>query len=297
MVPQLVFAMCLIVPGQFIPVDGTIRGTVVNATQGRVPVTRTEVVLRAAVDGRFVPLAEATTDAHGRFLFTGLPVGADYLYLPGANRDGVHYPGKRIVLTREHPYADVELEVCDSVTHPSPLVIRRHEITIRPEPGVLKVAETIVVENPTNATYVGRPTEESKTPVTLRLAIPSDFDRTTFHKEFYGRRFSLVDERLVTGIPWTPGRRELKFTYTLPNTERHRLWERPLDLPCSHVRVRVETDKPEEVLCSLDRWSELAPGELVFESKGQTLPAGHVIRVELPGSSFLGFGKSFADGG
>lgn len=54
-------------------------------------------------------------------------------------------------------------------------------------------------------TYVGRPAHEGGRTATLRLSIPSDFHRTTFHKEFYGRQFTLIDGRLVTDIPWAPG--------------------------------------------------------------------------------------------
>ena len=183
-----------------------------NASDGKMPVGRAEVVLRVKLHGQFVPVEKTNADAQGKFLFQHLPVGDDCQYRPGANQDGVHYPGPPIKLTSRLPHADVTLTVCSSVTHPNPLVIRQYEVIVRPEPGALNVTETILVDNPSSTCYVGRPDHEGAEPVTLQLAIPSDFERTTFHKEFFGRRFSLVDGRLVTGIPWTPGRRELKFT-------------------------------------------------------------------------------------
>ena len=85
-------------------------------------------------------------------------------------------------------------------------------------------------------------------------------------------------------IPWTPGERELEFTYVLRNTEDHRVWHRPLDLPCSNVCVRVRTTKPEEITCNLPRTDVRRDGnltELVFQSSGNGLPAGHVLQVEL----------------
>ncbi len=268
---------------------GAIRGVVVNASQGNRPVERAEVVLRARQDGQLVPLATTTTDATGRFAFEHLPVGPDREYLPGANRDGIHYPGQRVQLIVQRPQADVSLAVHDSIAEPNPLVIRRHEIVISPQPGALHVTETLLVSNPSLRSYVGRSGKEGAEPVTLRLSIPSDFERTTFQKEFFGRRFSLVDGKLVTAIPWTPGERELKFTYVLRNTEDRRVWRRPLDLPCSSVCVRVRTTKPEEITCNLPRTevrrdSDLTKSdltELVFQSSGNGLPVGHVIEVEL----------------
>lgn len=281
MAADWMLATCLALFGQ-LPADaGAIEGTVSIASENGAPAAGAEVALRVALDGQFVPLAESTTDGQGRFRFAPLPVGPEYLYLPGANRHGVHYPGARVRLTPGHRTVHVNLKVCDAVAGPNPLIARRHEIVIRPAPGALKVTETIEIDNPTARSFVGRADGDGDEPVTLELRIPSDFERTTFEKEFFGRRFSLVDRKLVTSIPWQPGRRELKFTYVLRNEQAHRAWERPLDLPCSHVRVCVDTDQPDEVACSLASQQGDGTGQVVFESTGRTLPAGHVIRVDL----------------
>lgn len=264
---------------------GAIRGVVLNASRHDAPVGQAEVVLRVKLDGQLVPMETAITDVAGRFAFERLPVGLHYDYLPGANRDGVHYPGRHVRLSPQRPEADVTLKVHDSIASPNPLVIRRHEILICPQPGALHVTESIVVCNPTLQSYVGQATGKGDAgPVTLRLAIPSDFERTTFDKEFFGRRFSLADGKLVTTIPWTPGVRELEFTYVLRNTQSHRIWRRPLDLPCDDVRVRVRTTKPEEVACNLPQASVRRDGEVtevIFQSTEKTLPAGYVLQVEL----------------
>jgi hypothetical protein len=84
-----------------------------------------------------------------------------------------------------------------------------------------------------------------------------------------------------TCIPWPPGKRELKFTYVLRNAEAHRVWERPLDLPCSEIHVRVPAEKPDEVACDLGKAKAGSAGEVVFESIDEALPAGHLVRVTL----------------
>ncbi len=260
---------------------GTISGVVVNASAGKTPAGQSPVVLRVQLNGDFVPFQETTSDARGRFLFRGLPVGREYVYLPGANREGVHHPGPRVALTSERPHAEVELSVFDSVAEPSPLVIRRQEITLRPQQGALSVTESLTIENPSSKCYVGRAPRADAEPITLELAIPSNFDRTTFHKEFFGRRFALEGGKLVTGIPWRPGTQELAFTYLVPNARSRCTWRRPLDLPCSHVLVRVRTNKTDEVSCNLEPGPAGGKGEVVFQAAGQTLPAGYTICVEL----------------
>lgn len=261
--------------------NGTIRGTVVNRSATRPVPCQATVVLRIESGGQFVPLRQLESDSQGRFRFDRLPVGAIYRYLVGANRDEVHYPGPRIVLTDGRPEAEVELGVRDAVARPNPLLIRSLEIVIVPEPGALRVSESLRIENPSSTCYVGEPPPGGGTPVTLALGIPADFERTTFEKEFYGRRFAVADGKVVTSLPWPPGRRELRYTYVLRNDHAYRCWERPLDLPCSHVRVRVRTSKPNDVRCNLPWLPAECDGEILFQSDDPILPAGHVLRVEL----------------
>lgn len=260
---------------------GSISGTVVNASSGKTPVGRAEVVLRAEIRGESVICGETISDEQGRFVFHDLPQGEEYWYLPGANRDGVHFPGPRLQLKAQRPYADVELSVCDSVSAPSPLVIRRQDISMRFQSGALSVTESIIIDNPSQRCYVGTAWQESGEPITLQLAIPSNFERTTFQKEFFGRRFILLGDKLATSIPWPPGQRELKFTYVLPIQQGVYLWERALDLPCEQLRISIETAKAEDISCNLARAFSETASEAVYQSHGEILPKGHIIRVEL----------------
>ncbi len=278
---EIALAYGLIVLGQSSAEPGVIRGRVVNMSKREAPCAGAEVILRAQVDGEFAPVAKTVTDAEGNYRFEGLPVGPEYLYLPGANREQIHYPGRRVGLTRGHPTAYVTLEVRDTVAEPSPLVIRQHEIVIGMEAGAVHVVEALLVDNPTAATFVGRAKSEGTMPVTMRLHIPTDFERVTFEKEQFGREFQIVDGRLVTGIPWTPGRQWLKFTYTLRNQTGKLVWQRPLDAPCEAIRVRVKHAPASEIACNLPPAADGPPGEAVFQSGGVVLPTGHEIRAQL----------------
>lgn len=268
--------------GDFVAADeASIEGWVVNESHDPVPCAGAKAVLRVRIGGQFVPVEEATADSSGRFVFDQLPVGDEILYLPGANFGGVHYPGPRVQLSAEQPHARVKLVVFDSATDPSPLLAERHHILVEPDSGVLRITESIIVKNPTSKCYVGRGEREGAEPITLRLAIPEDFQRATFHKEFLGRQFSMRQDDLVTAMPWPPGKRELGLTYVIANDERQRVVQRELDLACSRVRLTVRTDTPHAVTCNLSATPDIQEGQVCFESEGATLPAGHVIRLEM----------------
>jgi len=278
---EIAFAYGLIALGQSSEDPGVIRGRVVNLSQREALCAGAEVILRARIEGEFAPVAKTVTDAEGNYRFEGLPVGPEYLYLPGANRQEIHYPGRRVGLTRGQPAAYVTLEVRDTVSDPSPLVIRQHEIVIGTEPGAVHVVEAMLVDNPTATTYVGRTKTAGMTPVTLRLGIPSDFERITFEREKFGSRFQVIEGQLVTGIPWTPGEQWLRFTYTLPAAAIRGVWQRALDAPCESIRVRVKHARLEEIACDLPPVADGPPNEKIFQSGAGVLPAGHAIRVQL----------------
>ncbi len=234
--------------------DGCIGGVVINSSRGAQPVAGARVVLEMKSDEDFVLLDETTTDAAGRFLFRNLPVSQYIQYKPSAQFEGIHYPGPRVHLARERNTAAVTLTVRDVVLEPNPLHVRNHEINIRSATGMLEVTESLAVENPSQKTYVGTVSgDEGAEPVTLQLSIPADFQKVTFHDEFFGRSFAIRGGRLVTSIPWEPGQRVVKFTYYLRNTRKRKVWERTLDLPTEDLQVRIVASAPDHLTANLHR--------------------------------------------
>lgn len=259
---------------------GTIEGVVVNGTQGNQPLEGVAVVLRAGANGELVPVAETMTGPYGKFVFEQVPPDPQLVYLPGANRDGVHYPGRRVQLDSSNRVAQVTIVAYDVATAPCPLVAKRHEIDVTVEQQALRVRETLVIANPSRTTYVGQ-AMGSGPPVTLRLSIPENFDRVTFDKEFYGRRFWVVEHKPMTEIPWLPGEQELRFTYRVPLAERVGQFRRPLDVPSSDVRIRLHGAEARQVSCNLPVLREAGEHVVFFASAGNQLPEAFTIDLQI----------------
>ena len=257
---------------------GTIHGVVVNGTRGGEPISGADVLLRGSSDGALVPVAKSKADMYGNFVFEHVALEPTISYLPGSDRDGVHYPGKRLRLNSSNPTAHVTIVAFDAVQSPSPLVATRHDIDVHCEPGVMIIKETLLVTNGSKATYVGEPIG-NRPAATLRLSIPENFNRITFDNEFYGRRFWIADRQPITGIPWPPGDGEMTFTYRVPLEGSSGQIRRPLDLPCSEVRVRVLGENSVQVSCNLPLVKK-ANDDLVFASVAKRLPAGYTIELQ-----------------
>jgi len=258
---------------------GSISGVVVNGSHREEVIANAEVVLRAIENGAATPIAETTSDEYGRFKFEELPIDQSRLYLPGANLNGVHYPGPRVRLTADQQTSNVKLVAFETVEEPSPLIAKKYELTVAASAGVLEITESMLIENPTQSTYVGKKTRKTA-PVTLRFSLPEDFESVTFHDEFHGRSFFVLDGKLMTDIPWPPGSRQIAFTYRIPIEQRGRVLARSLDLPCSDITVRVKSDEIQNVSCNLPTASK-SPQEIRFARSGLQLPAGHQLLIQL----------------
>jgi hypothetical protein len=259
--------------------EGTILGVVVNGSQGGQPIADAEVHLRAGTDGMLKVVETTKTDIYGKFAFERLPIDQEVIYLPGANRDGVHYPAGRIRLDPSNRIAHATIMAFDAVSTVSPLTAAHHDIDVEVEKQMMKVRETLLVSNPSRTTYVGH-SQGAEGPVSLSLSIPANFDRLTFDSEFYGRRFRIVDHRVVTDIPWPPGDKELAFTYRIPLEQSAGLLQRPLDLPSSHVRLRVKSNDGQQVSCNLSPSSRVGD-DLVFAAVDKQIPAGYTIQLQI----------------
>lgn len=258
--------------------SGVVSGIVVDGSNNDRPLANSEVVLCIEDRGRRIPVAETHSNEFGEFRFAELPTDQSLQFIPGVNRDGVHYPGPRIEFATDSTSATVRIKCYGAVTDPSPLVIVRHQIDIQTEYGGLRVAERLVISNPSLRTFVGE-SHNDMPPVTLRLSVPDDFEKVTFEKEFFGRQFQIIDGKLLTSIPWTPGERELSFTYLIPIERRTRALSRRIDLMTQSLAVRVHNDSG-EVTCNLPGVANSPSGEWAFESR-KALAAGQSIDVQL----------------
>jgi hypothetical protein len=259
--------------------NGKIQGVVVNGSRGDEPIGDVEVLLRGGFDGVLEPLARTRTDMYGKFVFDDVPLDPAMVYLPGADRDGVHYPGTRIRFDLADRLAHVTVVAFDAVESPSPLIVERHDIDLTLQPDVMEISETLLVTNNSRASYVGEQVGD-RPPATFRLSVPANFDRVTFDSEFYGRRFRVVDRQPVTDIPWPPGGRELKFTYRIPIEASGGTFRRPLDAPSRRVTLRVRGRNQDEASCNLARANE-SHAEILFASAGGELAAGHIIELQI----------------
>jgi hypothetical protein len=280
---QLLFVLVLSLAGsadhnQVCNLEGTVR----DGTHGGIPVAGAEVILHGELDGEKLALGKTVSDSQGHFVFYDLPDKPGLVFVPGANHGGVHYPGPRLRFLDVAAQSPVDLTVFDAVQSPSPLIAERYDLEMVVKSGVVEITETILVDNPTKTTFVGQ--HNGMFATTLSLSIPDGFERVTFADEFHGRRFKIIDGHVVTDIPWTPGKRQLKYSYKLPIEESSGTVQRELGLPCKQIRVRIEGMNDKGVECNLPVGPILDGESQQFESSAPILDAGFRLQLRFHGA-------------
>ena len=67
----------------------------------------------------------------------------------------------------------------------------------------------------------------------------------------------------------------------VPNDSSNANWRRTVDLPCSELRLTVDTDNLEEVQCSLGTAISSSSDAVTFATIGAALPVGYEIELRI----------------
>lgn len=139
--------------------NGTIKGRVLNETTGE-PQRGVRVTLTSARDDGSGAVERATTtDARGRYFFTGLATGEDRFYAVDARFQRGLFAGGVVRIpggTTRPPVIDSTLRVWDTTTDPKAIVIRRDSIFLVPSDDGVGVIEAVQVTNIADEAYIGR---------------------------------------------------------------------------------------------------------------------------------------------
>jgi len=131
------------------PLSAAVSGTVTNRTTGA-PQAATTVTLYKFGQGGMEPVAEAKTDAQGKFMFDQDPSGQG----PSMVRVEVDNVTYNHMMPPGSPTSGINLDVYNASKQPGPAKVGKHMIMLQPDgSGKMAVAETFLLENPGKTTW------------------------------------------------------------------------------------------------------------------------------------------------
>ncbi len=216
-----------------------------------------------------------TTDALGRFAFTGLPVGGIRVFVVSTEHGGVRYQSGRIVLTPSSPVRSVVLVAYEPAPNRSALRIPLVFGVIDVTRGGIRVSVIQQWLNPTDRTAVTTASDP------LVVPLPPGAEAVTWLSGWADPH--VVGGRIEDAVSVLPGSRQVAFAYGLA-TRRPRLtipWTFPEGagdvelLIARGVRITADGLRPIGIVTepgrSYERWS------------GGPIPPGGQVMVRLDG--------------
>jgi len=196
---------------------GSLAITVVQGTRNGPPVGEIDVRIDLYHQNNPIYEMHAGTDASGVAMIGDLPVAVEVRPVVRVEYGGVSYleVGPRMDSTA--PDAVVKLTVYETTGDaPAWRVSMRHVLASR-VPGGMFVEEMLVVENPSDSTWLGGEPDEEERRTAVRVGLPEGARDVDLVAGFHGWCCTTYEGReLAVQMPLMPGQTTYRFTYVVP---------------------------------------------------------------------------------
>lgn len=198
--------------------EGVITGAVRFAEGAPQPEDALQVALDAYLNFERVASFTTTLGVDNTFVFDGLDVNPELVYLATVVVDGFTYSSPLITLTPEQPQAAAPITVYGVTEDPSGVRLSRVHWIVDVRPGALLVAQIYLFRNDGDRAFVGRTVEGVETPVTVGVDVPLDAQEITLQGGALGGRFRRAGNIIYDTLPVMPGEnaQQIIVQYALP---------------------------------------------------------------------------------
>ncbi len=211
---------------------GTIRGTIINETQGGSSVENQEVTLHVERDNSEMESVTAKSDSSGNFEFSNLATETGYGYYLSLNYQGGDYTSDISSFEENQNLLTVDLVVYDATASDEKIKITINHVMIeKAEKGTFLVSETLVFHNDDDKTYIGKKRDPSGKRETLRVSLPRGFYDLEHVEGLMECCVSQTKDGVVDTMDLKPGLRKVVLQYKLNYTAKSYLFEKSFLYP------------------------------------------------------------------
>ncbi|HJT55170.1 MAG TPA: carboxypeptidase-like regulatory domain-containing protein, partial [Ktedonobacteraceae bacterium] len=197
---------------------GRISGRLLDGTKKNAPVAGQSVTLQMAQGNNSSDLTKVTTDAQGRYSFSGLNTDKTINYAIYTLYQGAQYVTDLIDLSNK-PTQQINLTVYDATTSISNIaVVQASALVGKPDAqnGLLTISESFFFENLGATTYVGSLQATGSKPNALRFSLPPGARKLSLSDGFNGYSAIQVDPGFATDAAIPPGTSQFAFSFQVP---------------------------------------------------------------------------------
>lgn len=220
--------------------NGTILGTVSNGTPGGAAVAGQQVTLISYDSVQEVSRATTTTDAQGRFQFSGVSADQNYIFSLLVNYQGAEYRAEPKHFDKGSSTLNWDFTVYEGTPTPDKISINRGHLIVDMQDNVMSVLEFFSFANSGDKAYVGsRVITDDGRKETIRLALPIGADDVSSDQGLDECCAFLTDSGLSDTLPVEPGGRDVVISYQLPYKESTVYLDLPVYFPVENMNLLV----------------------------------------------------------
>jgi len=198
--------------------EGVITGSVRFAEGAPQPEEALQVSLDAYLNFEQVASFTTTLGIDNTFVFDGLDVNPELVYLATVVVDDLTYSSPLMTLTPEQPQAEAPITVYGVTDDPSGIRLSRVHWIVDVRPGALLLAQIYLFRNEGERAFVGRAVEGVETPVTVGIDVPPAAQEITLQGGVLDGRFRRVGNIIYDTLPVIPGEsaQQIIVQYAIP---------------------------------------------------------------------------------
>ena len=199
---------------------GVIAVRAVQGTKGGPKIGAENVTVELYGRGGKLRTIETKLDANGVVMIKDLPLGEPFqpkVLMPHA---GASYTQFGEIMDAGHPTQNVNIEVFETSDKDPQLQVAMWHLIVRPaDTGGLEVVETLALRNMTDSAYLGSPDAEGRR-ISVALTLPKGVLKVDeMGGALHSCCASVVNGRVLSKAPLTPGMSQFKFSYTVPTPD------------------------------------------------------------------------------
>lgn len=264
---------------------GSISGQLLNGSKKSAPIAGQSITLQMAQDNSAKDLTSVTTDAQGRFSFSGLNTDKGISYAIYTLYEGAQYVTDLIDLSKK-PVQQLNLTAYEATTSTANIAIVQGSILIEkpdPQKGMLSISEDFFFENLGLTTYVGSLNSNGKKPNALLFSLPDNARQLSLSDGFNGYQSIQVNTGFATNAALLPGTTHLSFSFQVPYSSSHYDFKYIVQ----YATVALSLLVPLNILTTSSGLNAQGPVNANSQTyqlfKGKTLTASSEIHAQLEG--------------
>ncbi len=203
-------------PADDVPaVMGTLTVKAVPGTQDAVAPADAEVVVYMLQDRQPVQHYKGKTNAQGVAVFENIPLTRPLIPHAIIVHQGVGYQTRGEPMSPDQTAGVAEVKVFETTTTKPAWRIASRQVMIAPDDHGVTVNDLLVIENPSDRTWVADPNAFADGQFTLVLPLPAGAQDVQPNSGFFARQSQMIGDQLATSTPVMAGKSQFALTYRL----------------------------------------------------------------------------------